>query len=235
MKLYFTIPVFLLFGLFSLYLTIWLKQKKRIHTVYTRKIFHLLIFTAAGLIMLVWGTIPVFIFGFIISCLIIFTIIRGSKSSFHQAIARNSDLNHSSMNIILPFVSTAIGGAASVLIFGKFSLVGFLISGWGDGIAEPVGIKWGLHKYKTPPWGKNANYKSVEGSASVFIVGIIAAVFALLLLEIPLKETIIIAVCCSFVSTITEAFSLHGTDNLTVQFAASGSAYIIFFQLMPNI
>ena len=235
MKLHFAILLFLLYGLFSLYFTSWLKQKKLVHTVYTRKIFHLLIFTAAGLIMLVWGTMHVFIFGFIISCLIIFTIIRGRKSSFFQAIARNSDMTHSSLNIILPFISTAIGGAASVLIFGKFSLVGFLISGWGDGIAEPVGAKCGLHKYKTPPWKKNANYKSLEGSASVFIVGIIAAVIALLLLEIPLKETIIIAVCCSFVSTITEAFSLPGTDNLTVQFAASGTAYLFFFQLMPNI
>ncbi|TMW66808.1 hypothetical protein Poli38472_014120 [Pythium oligandrum] len=48
------------------------------------------------------------------------------------------------------------------------------ITGIGDGLAEPVGIAWGKHKYKTRGcFSKNKYTRSWEGSACVFLSGMI--------------------------------------------------------------
>jgi len=222
-------------GFISLYFVSWLKQKKQISTVYTRKLFHFLIFTTAGLIMFFFDTIHVFLFGLVIFILIIYTVLDNKNSSFYNALARYQDSSGSLSSVILPLISTAVGGAVSVLLFGKFSIIGFFVSGWADGAAEPIGSKWGTHKFKTFSWNRSRNYKSIEGSAALFLVGIIAAFLALILIEIPVKMALIIAVSCSLISTITEAISFPGTDNLTVQIIASGTAYLIFFRMISNI
>ncbi|KAF4315134.1 hypothetical protein G195_011256, partial [Phytophthora kernoviae 00238/432] len=48
------------------------------------------------------------------------------------------------------------------------------ITGIGDGLAEPVGITWGKHKYKTHScFSKNKYTRSWEGSACVFLSGLV--------------------------------------------------------------
>ncbi|RHZ38387.1 hypothetical protein DYB31_013488 [Aphanomyces astaci] len=48
------------------------------------------------------------------------------------------------------------------------------ITGIGDGLAEPVGIMWGKHKYKTTAcFSSRAYTRSWEGSACVFLSGMI--------------------------------------------------------------
>lgn len=57
------------------------------------------------------------------------------------------------------------------------ALVPLYITGIGDGLAEPVGIYFGKHKYKTKAWfssaGDRAYTRSYEGSACVYISGLI--------------------------------------------------------------
>ena len=54
-----------------------------------------------------------------------------------------------------------------------------VVNGLGDGLAEPVGIKWGKHKYQTRAiWyhGKVCSgefVRSLEGSACVFMSGMV--------------------------------------------------------------
>ena len=49
-----------------------------------------------------------------------------------------------------------------------------LINGFGDGLAEPVGIRFGKHKYKTYALFTKKKYeRSLEGSTCVFIASII--------------------------------------------------------------
>lgn len=55
----------------------------------------------------------------------------------------------------------------------SLSMIFVLITGIGDGLAEPVGITWGRHKYWTAGcFGGDKYQRSWEGSACVFYSGI---------------------------------------------------------------
>lgn len=57
---------------------------------------------------------------------------------------------------------------------GALTFIIVFITGIGDGLAEPVGIAWGRHKYKTRGcFSKNKYTRSWEGSACVFLSGMI--------------------------------------------------------------
>jgi len=83
-----------------------------------------------------------------------------------------------------------------------------IISGIGDGLAEPIGVRFGKHKYKTYALFTKKKYvRSIEGSACVFITALIAIIlfgksfspiqFIFALITIPI------------VMTLAEAFSPH--------------------------
>ncbi len=87
-----------------------------------------------------------------------------------------------------------------------------LINGIGDGLAEPVGIRFGKHKYKTYALFTKKKYeRSVEGSACVFITALITIIvfgpsfspiqFIIALITIPI------------LMTLAEAFAPHSWDN----------------------
>ncbi|KAG7378762.1 hypothetical protein PHYBOEH_000208 [Phytophthora boehmeriae] len=57
---------------------------------------------------------------------------------------------------------------------GELVFILVFITGIGDGLAEPVGITWGMHKYKTHScFSKNKYTRSWEGSACVFLSGLV--------------------------------------------------------------
>ena len=107
-----------------------------------------------------------------------------------------------------------------MVIFGKMSLIVMipnLINEFGDGLAEPVGIRWGRHTYRVKAlWYKGKAFagsfqRSLEGSAAVFAVSILVLFayrdqftptqFLVALLTIPLGMT------------IAEAVSPHTADG----------------------
>jgi phytol kinase len=45
---------------------------------------------------------------------------------------------------------TAAGGMISNILFGKLAVVGYVVTGWGDAVGEPVGTRWGNHRYRVP-------------------------------------------------------------------------------------
>ncbi|DAZ92806.1 TPA: hypothetical protein N0F65_010471 [Lagenidium giganteum] len=58
--------------------------------------------------------------------------------------------------------------------YGALTFIIVFITGIGDGLAEPVGIAWGKHKYKTRGCFSKRKYtRSWEGSACVFLSGMI--------------------------------------------------------------
>ena len=104
-----------------------------------------------------------------------------------------------------------------------------LINAIGDGLAEPVGITWGRHKYKVRALFTDKIYsRSYEGSACVFLMGIIALLvyrdtfsdlqFGVALGVVPL------------VSTVAEAKSPHTWDSPFI-FAATGLALALIYLL----
>lgn len=102
-----------------------------------------------------------------------------------------------------------------------------LINGIGDGLAEPVGVKFGKIKYETRALFSDKKFiRTVEGSACVLVMSIITVVafksyfsttqFIAALISIPI------------VMTFTEAISPHTWDTPFLYTASGLSIYAIF-------
>jgi phytol kinase len=225
-------PLLLIYTVFSSWLAGWLKTRKDVRTPYTRKVFHFLIFTFAAVLQVLGGQKGlklVILFGIIVSCFVLYAVIRGYKSPFYKALARPTDVPKESLFILVPLITTALGGFLSNVFFPQVAIIGYLVGGWGDAVGEPVGTKWGKHKYKvTSIAGVPAN-RSFEGSIAVAVVGCLVAFIGLLILPIsvPIPKAAYIAVLCGMGGAIVEAFSSHGIDNLTIQIAAAAIAYCL--------
>ena len=93
---------------------------------------------------------------------------------------------------------------------GIFILI--LINGIGDGLAEPVGVRFGKHKYRTSALFTNRKYvRSIEGSACVFITSmVVVSLFSSLF---STTQFIIALITFPIVMTLTEAKAPHTWDN----------------------
>ncbi|MFZ4666611.1 MAG: diacylglycerol/polyprenol kinase family protein [Prochlorotrichaceae cyanobacterium] len=102
----------------------------------------------------------------------------------------------------------------------QFAVVGVLVMTWGDGLAAIVGQRWGKHPYQL--WGMN---KSLEGSLTMTIVSGIVSAIVLMTLPLPGMVIFGIAIAVAITSTILEAFSKLGLDNLTVPLGAAACSF----------
>lgn len=84
--------------------------------------------------------------------------------------------------------------------------MGFLT--WGDGLAPVVGSRFGKHKFKI------LSEKSIEGSFTFLIFGVIGTIIFHLLFGISVNWNFLIV--CAFISTITEALSPKDLDNILI-------------------
>ncbi len=99
-----------------------------------------------------------------------------------------------------------------------------IVVGIGDGIAEPIGSRFGRHIYKIPAirTGKPRT-RSLEGSAAVAA----GAFFSIIVIMIyttdhGLYRSLAAAGSIGMGAAIVEAVTPHGFDNLTVAFAVAG-------------
>jgi phytol kinase len=115
---------------------------------------------------------------------------------------------------------TAANYAAAIPVTLYLGLIGrpeliliiILIHGIGDGLAEPIGIRFGKHKYETSGFFVKRKYvRSVEGSACVFISSIIAVI----LFGYAFSPTQLFVALIAFplVMTCVEAKAPHSWDN----------------------
>jgi phytol kinase len=205
----------------------WLRAVRRVPAPYTRKIFHFVIFTSAGILHIAGGLPLVSLFGGIVSAAVLYAVGRGDGFAFYEAMARPSDAPRRTMFIVLPLVTTAIGGLVSALLFERLAYVGYLVAGWGDAVGEPVGTAFGRTRYRVPSLGGVRATRSLEGSTAVFLVGALAAFLGLSLGGVAPTVALAVALACAVVGATVEAFSTHGLDNLTLQIAASGTAWLL--------
>ena len=109
---------------------------------------------------------------------------------------------------------------------GSLVLIPILINVVGDGLAEPVGIRFGKHEYKTRALFTEKEYvRTLEGSACVLITGLIVVAmhheyftttqFVLSMLLVPL------------LMTLTEAYSPHTWDTPFLMFTGYVSLLLI--------
>ena len=194
-------------------------KRNGIRTGYTRKVFHFLIFGTVAALQWRLGTPAVCLFGGMCTIVIFIAVWRGTGNLLYEAIAREKDEPHRTFFVLVPYATTLFGGLVTNILFGPVALAGYLVTGLGDAIAEPVGTRFGRHPYRVPSLSLVSATRSLEGSTSVFVMSVAALIIAtvisprIVFSSFGLAKIIVIALVC----TIAEAVSPHGWDNATLQ------------------
>lgn len=211
-------PVSLITGIVFGWLSGYLKIKYKLKAGYSRKIFHFLIFTTAGIAGISGGFEAVQVFGTAVGIILVFAVIRGYKSKLFAAVARPGDKPYEKFYVIIPFLMTVLGGMTSNILFGKYALIGYITAGWGDAAGEPAGTLWGKHRYRIPTFTGIRCYRTVEGSIAVFIASFTGCLLVSLIgFHLPFPPIIYISLITALITMIVEAFTFHSIDNLTIQ------------------
>ena len=104
-----------------------------------------------------------------------------------------------------------------------------LINGLADGLAEPVGVRFGKHKYKTKSCLGSKEYeRSYEGSACVFFVSLFILIPYYLYMN--MNQYIFSLLLIPLMATLAEAFSPHTWDSPCLFFVVC-SLIIISLQI----
>ena len=186
---------------------------------YTRKIFHFLGF--ASIAVFLRYAPPSAAATFIVLGIIYVGIACFSGSGFvwYDGIRRRSDAPNETLYVIMPMVSTVIGLAACWALFGHPAVeIGMLCVAIGDALAEPIGVRFGKHKYKVFSLIGKPSERSIEGSL-VVMLSCSALIFAF-------TRSPVLSLALGTVVAIVEAFSPRGTDNFTVFLTASAGIII---------
>jgi dolichol kinase len=94
---------------------------------------------------------------------------------------------------------------------GPLILLPLLINNIGDGLAEPVGVRFGKHRYATRAlFGVKKYERSIEGSLCVLITGVLVILFHGSFFTMP--QLIVSVIALPLVMTAAEAFSPHTWD-----------------------
>ncbi|MFO7874718.1 MAG: hypothetical protein R6U62_09575 [Bacteroidales bacterium] len=124
--------------------------------------------------------------------------------------------------VIIPFLVLYVYYDMEHLI-----LLPLLITAIGDGLAEPVGVRFGRHRYQVRAlFSDKKYYRTLEGSACVFIVS--AAIIALYHASLSLPQFVAAMVVIPAAMTLTEAFSPHTWDTPTLFLVG----YLVLFGIM---
>ena len=205
-----------------------LKAKYNLKAGYSRKIFHFLIFTSAGVIGAFGGFPAVQAYGTGVGIVILAAVLCGENSRLFRAISRPSDAPYERTYILVPFLMTVLGGLSSNLLFGKLALIGYIAAGWGDALGEPVGTRWGRHLYRVPTLTGIRCVRSLEGSLAVFSGSMLGAMLAFrLAFGLTGGNLIGVSVAVALSTALVEAVSFHSLDNLTVQVFSTGAAFLV--------
>ena len=205
----------------------WLHDARGVRTPYTRKVFHFSIFTGASIVQIARGLPGVVVYGVVVSLVVLYAVSRGNGFPFYEALARETDEPHRRRFILIPLLTTALGGGIGNLFFAQYAFIGYLVAGWGDAVGEPVGTRWGRHRFRVPSLYGVPSTRSVEGSAAVFVVGTLAAFIGCLAAGLDPTTAARIAAAAGHGGAVVEAWSPHGLDNLTVQIAATAMAALV--------
>ena len=203
-------------------------KQKGVRTPYTRKTFHFVIFSLAGILQYYYGLKAVSLLGGIVFIMVVIAVVVGDKWWFYKALARETDAPHEKKFIILPLLATATGGVLSNIFFPATAYIGYFVGGWGDAIGEPVGTRWGKHRYTVPTlFGVRAT-RSLEGSTAVMLLSALIAGFCLYhtpAFNLSLGTSFFYGLICGVAAASVEAISSHGLDNLTMQVCAAGALH----------
>ncbi len=149
------------------------------------------------------------------------------------------------------FVTERKGGelkSSLLLVFSMFAAVITVCWGWigdrwlvlasiyawgfGDAAAALIGKRFGRHKIN---WKYVDGKKSVEGSAAMLAVSLIAVITVLYLRGgLALLTLLVISLVTAFVSALTELYTSGGYDTVTCPISAM-AALLLFLKLLGGI
>ena len=223
-------PPALLWPYLCLRLAGYLKTQCGWRTGYTRKVFHFLIFGSVAAIQAAAGTRTVCLLGLATSLVVFGAIAHGAGNPLYEAIAREKDAPHRTYFVLAPYFATLIGGLASNILFGWAAVLGYLITGLGDAVGEPVGTRYGRHPYRVPSLTGVTSTRSIEGSVAVFAACFAGGLIAVALMpQVRLTGAAVAwAAVIAGASAALEAISPHGWDNAVLQVAPAGMAWLIW-------
>ena len=116
-----------------------LKVKARLRTGYTRKLFHVLIFTTAVFVQAIGGFWAVCVFGSMVALVVGLAVFRGQGDRLYEALAREQDGPDRTYYIVVSYFATLIGGMASNLFFGPLAVMGIW---WAVSVMLPIPTEW---------------------------------------------------------------------------------------------
>ncbi len=95
---------------------------------------------------------------------------------------------------------------------GELAAIPILVNGLGDGLAEPVGIRFGRHTYAARAlFTQKAYVRSLEGSACVFLASVLAVLIFQDLFTVPQFVACLLVLPVSM--TLAEALAPHTWDS----------------------
>ena len=214
-------PLFFLWAYACLGFAGHLNTVRRVKTGYTRKIFHVLTFLTAAALQLTAGLPYVCLFGGATTLVLGYALLRGEGHPLYEAIAREKDEPYRTYYIVIPYIATLVGGVVGNIWFGPVSIVGYLVGGLGDAAGEPVGTRWGKHRYVVPTLSSVKTTRSIEGSIGVFCASVVAVAMGIMLTPGATfsARSLVVIPSIALASTLLEAISPHGWDNATMQLA----------------
>lgn len=216
----------------------WWLRKRGMRDGFTRKINHFGLSILS--VMFLFGLpehqfVPTSIFtSFCVVAVYALSAVSGRRliASIIGSNMRDRDGARGKFFVFLPLVSGQIATyAALALVNPLYAKIAFCSMGLGDGLAEPVGLKYGKNKYRVfDPFWNVWNTKSLQGSGAVFVVSIICCVFALVLgATVPFGEALMLGVVYATIITVAEAVAPRGMDNMLI--IAIGAAFLHFTML----
>ena len=197
-------------------------------TGYTRKVFHFLIFITVAFLQWRFGTPAVCIFGGMCTLVVFFAMWRGAGNMLYEALAREKDGPHRSFFILIAYLTTLVGGLLSNMLFGPLAVAGYLVTGLGDAIGEPVGTRFGKHPYRVLSLSSVPTTRTLEGSVAVFIMSACALLLAVVISpDIALSSFgILLVIGIAAACAAAEALSPHGWDNAIMQIIPTAMVWL---------
>lgn len=201
-------------------------QRRGIRVNYTRKILHFVLFlfplTLATYLPFEGSVVTVILSGvlFIGSVLLLSARLRSRSAFLATAFAsfdRPEDRPFTLLWLTTQVLATYVVLIAMLLVLQRYDktaliYITVLVAAIGDGLAEPVGVRFGRHTYRTRALFTERRYtRSLEGSACVLLSGFLAV--AALRSQLDATQTILALLIIPAVMTLAEAFSPHTWDG----------------------
>jgi phytol kinase len=189
----------------------------------TRKVVHI---GSGNVILLAWWlkiSTQVIVSAAIIAALI--AII----SYFMPILPSINSVGRQSLGTLFYAISIGILAACFWSSSPQYTAIGILNMAWGDGMAAIVGQRFGKHSYRVLEI-----QKSWEGSLAMAVTSWVVTESILLLIWGNLWQTWLVSLIVAIVSTILEAFSKLGIDNLTVPLGSAMLCSYCIQVLLPS-